>query len=119
MPLGDIIIFARKVKVMRKIFLSIACMLFTSMLMAQLEVRSDGSVVFPGKVKVNTAGNLLLPGDKDIRLGGDTLGTNHKWGIEYFGGGLNFWKPSGDNSGDYTMEKLVLPMGIPLRQIFM
>ena len=89
--------------IMKRFLLSVMCVLFAGMVMAQLEVRSDGSVVFPGKVKVNTAGNLLLPGDKDIRLGGDTLGTNHKWGIEYFGGGLNFWKPSGDNSGDYKM----------------
>lgn len=88
---------------MKKFLLSVMFVLFTGMVMAQLEVRSDGMVVFPCKVKLNSGGNLLFPGDKDIRFGGDTSGTNHKWAMEYYGGGLNFWKPSGDNSGDYKM----------------
>jgi hypothetical protein len=50
----------------------------------------DGSLFMP-------TGNVIMSGDKDIRFGANTLGTDSKWSIEYFGSGdnygLNFWKP--------------------------
>ena len=79
------------------------CVLVAGIAMAQLEVRSNGAVVFPGSVKA-FGGNILFPGRQDIRFGGDTAGANSKWAIEYYEGGLNFWKPVGStNAGDYKV----------------
>jgi len=83
---------------MKKVFLSVLCVFVAGIAMAQLEVRSNGAVVFPGSV-IAYDGNLLFPGGQDIRFGGDTAGANSKWAVEYYGGGLNFWKP--DNPAGY------------------
>lgn len=76
------------------LFLVVSCCMAMGA-MAQIQVKSNGTVVFPHKVKIeNGTGNIYLPYDTDIRLGCDSTWADAKWGIEYYGGGLNFWKPN-------------------------
>lgn len=91
---------------MKKVLLFLVAICCMAMgVMAQMRVLSNGAVVFPHKVKIeNGTGNIYLPYDTDIRLGGDSTWSNSKWGIECYGGGLNFWKPNGStNAGDYKV----------------
>ena len=78
----------------RVLFFLVTCCMAMGV-MAQIQVKSNGTVVFPHKVKIeNGSGNIYLPYDTDIRLGCDSTWADAKWGIEYYGGGLNFWKPN-------------------------
>ncbi|MCQ2607726.1 MAG: hypothetical protein MJ197_03460 [Bacteroidales bacterium] len=88
---------------MKKILLCIATSVMAMGAIAQIQVNSNGTVVFPNNVKIeNTSGNIYLPGDTDIRFGCDATWASPKWAVEYFGGGLNFWKPNNPaGSQDY------------------
>lgn len=85
------------------IFLVSCCVAMGAM--AQMKVLSNGTVVFPHNVKVeNYSGNIYLPYDTDIRFGCDSTWHTPHWAVEYYGGGLNFWKPNNSaGNQDYKL----------------
>lgn len=39
-------------------------------------------------------GDIYFTGGNDIKFGADASGNNANWSIEYYNGGLNFWRPN-------------------------
>jgi hypothetical protein len=91
---------------MKKSILNIAIGLtIASVANAQLKVQSTGDVVLPQGTTVKSSdGSLYLQGSNKVFFGCDASSNNPNWAIQYWGGGLNFWKPSGStNAGDYKL----------------